>query len=103
LKYVIKQECEGEYWCIYNGKNANISNRIQSHFSTTLSNTSTNGNLALIRCFSEIELSNNFKIKYIACNNKEGTKSITTSYNDLKKDLERIWRLNNKHPIFCRV
>jgi len=101
-KYVISQQGNEEYWCIYNGKAKDLNNRIEAEFSATVftkkSELSKTGKLALTRCFS----SNDFKIKYIVCDAPRNSKGVTSVYECLEKDLERIWRLNNGWPIFCR-
>ena len=101
LRCVIKQGSNSEWWCIYNGKDKNLNNRIQNHFSGTYSATSSNGNLALIEFFTKQELLMNFRVKYIACNAPNNAKGIVTAYGCLEKDLERVWRLNNGWSIFC--
>ena len=76
-----------DLWCIYNGKGKELKKRIVQEFNQ---GTGT-GTLALLRDF-KVE---DFKIKYIVCEKD--------SYMKYQKDLERVWRLNYKFPIFCRT
>ncbi len=94
LEYVIHQQ-DRELWCIYNGRGKSLKKRIKQEFHQGRGT----GTLALLRDF-EVE---NFKIKYIICNNDDIDRGVIDNYKLLEKDLERIWRLNNKFPIFCRI
>lgn len=95
LRNVIKQH-DDEYWCIYNGKGAQLKNRIVAEFTNTDGKT---GKLALLRCFKECD----FKIKYIECSGSECHSSITSGYSELQRHLERVWRLNYGWPFLCRA
>jgi len=94
LKHVICQT-DGEYWCIYNGKGKQLKSRIVAQFSNT---EATTGKLALQRCFKEAD----FKVKYISCESVDGQHGVCEKYDTLKRDLERVWRLDNGWPFLCR-
>jgi len=86
LTYIICQN-DTDLWCIYNGKSKQLKKRIVQEFNQGKGT----GTLALLRDFK----SEDFKIKYIICKERNYTK--------YEKDFERLWRLNYKFPIFCRA
>ena len=95
LGKVISQS-NSEYWCIYNGKGKQLKNRLVAEFTNTPGNT---GKLALLRCFNE----DDFRIKYIVCQNDNCAYGINMKYEELQRDLERVWRLNFGWPFLCRT
>jgi len=94
LKHIIRQTAV-EYWCIYNWKGKKLRNRIVSEFTNTDGKT---GKLALQRCFNEAD----FKVKYISCTSANGQHGVSETYDTLRRDLERVWRLNSGWPFLCR-
>ena len=89
-------ESDNDYWCIYNGKGNKLEQRISAGFTNTAGAT---GKLALLRCFAE----DDFRIKYIICQNSSQKHGITESYSELQRDLERVWRLHYGWPFLCRT
>lgn len=95
VKSIITQT-DTEYWCIYNGKAKQLRNRIAAQFTNTKGET---GKLALLRCFQKAD----FRIKYIACETDSIQRGIPERYDDIKRDLERVWRLSYGWPFLCRT
>ncbi len=85
-----------DYWCIYNGKGKQLKTRLAAGFSNTEGGT---GKLALERCFQ----TDDFRIKYIICQSHDSDHGITEKYDDIQKDLERVWRLHYGWPFLCRT
>lgn len=84
------------YWCIYNGKGKQLKTRLAAGFTNTNGAT---GKLALMRCFKE----DDFRIKYIICQSNNSDHGIIEQYNDVQRDLERVWRLHYGWPFLCRT
>lgn len=93
LKHINVQN-EDDYWCIYNGKAKKLKDRIVAQFTLTGEKI---GKLALNQYFN----STDFKIKYIVCVTDDIENGIKIPYEELEKDFERSWRLNNKWPMLC--
>jgi len=83
-------------WCIYNGKGKQLISRLAAGFTNTEGKT---GKLALKRCFKE----DDFRIKYIICQSNNIDHGIIEQYDDVQRDLERVWRLHYSWPFLCRT
>ena len=95
LNSVIAQS-NNDYWCIYNGKGKQLKTRLSAGFKNTIGVT---GKLALTRCYNE----NDFRIKFIICQSNNASHGITEKYDDVQRDLERVWRLHYGWPLLCRT